>query len=126
MVRKEMHFAHILKSVIASNLHDSSAVIGIMHAKQPDSFTNVSTLLGVQEIRRFGEVGIDDAVGMKMSGHKSIRIYHDYKAISQEDLKKASEKLSGASQRSPFYCYEGNIRARRRQHEEKESRRRRD
>lgn len=45
-------------------------------------------------IRRFGEHGIDDAVGMRLSGHKSMRIYHDYKAITQEDLFEASEKLS--------------------------------
>jgi hypothetical protein len=45
-------------------------------------------------IRRYGESGIDDATGMEMSGHKSIRFYHAYKAIGKEDLKKASEKLS--------------------------------
>lgn len=45
-------------------------------------------------IRRFGREGIDDAVGMKLSGHKSLRIYHEYKAVHEADLLEASKKLS--------------------------------
>lgn len=45
-------------------------------------------------IRRYGESGIDDATGMKLSGHASIRVYHAYKSIGAEDEKRASEKLS--------------------------------
>lgn len=46
-------------------------------------------------IRRFGDMGIDDAVGMKLSGHKTTRIYFQYKAVGNADLIAASEKLSG-------------------------------
>lgn len=45
-------------------------------------------------IRRFGDSGIDDAVGMLLSGHKSLRIYHDYKAVHEADLFAAVKKLS--------------------------------
>lgn len=48
-------------------------------------------------IRRFSEAGIDDATGMQLSGHKSLRIYHDYKAINESDLIEATKKLSGRS-----------------------------
>jgi hypothetical protein len=45
-------------------------------------------------MRRFGDHGIDDATGMKLSGHKSVRIYHDYKAVGQDDLFAAVKKLT--------------------------------
>lgn len=45
-------------------------------------------------IRRFGEAGINDAVGMRLSGHKSLRIYQEYKATQEADLFEAAQKLS--------------------------------
>lgn len=49
------------------------------------------------QVRRMAERGVDDAVGMSITGHKSLRIYHDYKAIQEADRLKAVETLENLS-----------------------------
>jgi integrase len=48
-------------------------------------------------IRRFSARGVDDAIGMLLSGHKSMRVYHDYRAIGNEDLFEELKKLSDSA-----------------------------
>lgn len=47
-------------------------------------------------IRRFVERGIDDGVGMRMSGHQTTAVYFQYKAIAHQDLVDAAAKLDDA------------------------------
>lgn len=52
-------------------------------------------------IRRFGRCGIDDTVGQMLSGHRSARIYSDYKALREEDLFDAAKKIQTPSTDQP-------------------------
>jgi integrase len=44
------------------------------------------------QVRRYSKSKVDDAVGMSLTGHRSLRIYHDYKAVGVADRIKAIEK----------------------------------